>query len=130
MNLHEECLLKYLLNPMDLFRSTELLKMNNDLIEKGLIVDLMQKEPSQEEFDNVAVSEENISSKEVVVENEGYFNGERCVFKPYFEGYKDAGLVIIPVKKDAFENFNDKKQQRIFKSAFKKYQKKLKKKSK
>ena len=37
MNLHEECLLKYLLNPMDLFRSTELLKMNNDLIEKGLI---------------------------------------------------------------------------------------------
>ena len=37
MNLHEECLLKYLLNPMDLFRSTELLKMNNDLIEKGLV---------------------------------------------------------------------------------------------
>ena len=37
MNLHEECLLKYLLNPMDLFHSTELLKFNNDLIEKGLI---------------------------------------------------------------------------------------------
>lgn len=37
MNLHEECLLKYLLNPMDLFRSTELLKLNNDLIEKGLV---------------------------------------------------------------------------------------------
>ena len=36
MNLHEECLLKYLLNPMDLFHSTELLKSNNDLIEKGL----------------------------------------------------------------------------------------------
>lgn len=36
MNLHEECLLKYLLNPMDLFRSTELLKLNNDLIAKGL----------------------------------------------------------------------------------------------
>ena len=85
---------------------------------------------TQEELDKVAVSEENISSQEVVIENEGYFNGERCVFKPYFEGYKDAGLVIIPVKKDAFENFNDKKQQRIFKSAFKKYQKKLKKKSK
>jgi hypothetical protein len=32
MNLHEECLLKYLINPLDLFYSTELLKMNNDLI--------------------------------------------------------------------------------------------------
>ena len=30
-------LLKYLLNPSDLFRSTELLKLNNDLIEKGMM---------------------------------------------------------------------------------------------
>ena len=37
MNLHEECLLKYLLNPLDLFNSTELLKLNNTLIEKGLV---------------------------------------------------------------------------------------------
>ena len=36
MNLHEECLLKYLLNPLDLLHSTELLKINNNLIEKGL----------------------------------------------------------------------------------------------
>ena len=36
MNLHEECLLKYLLNPLDLFKSTELLQLNNNLIEKGL----------------------------------------------------------------------------------------------
>jgi len=36
MNLHEECLLKYLLNPLDLSHSTELLKINNSLIEKGL----------------------------------------------------------------------------------------------
>ena len=36
MNLHEECLLKYLLNPQDLLNSTELLKLNNDLISKGL----------------------------------------------------------------------------------------------
>ena len=34
MNLHEECLLKYLLNPLDLLHSTELLKLNNDLLEK------------------------------------------------------------------------------------------------
>ena len=36
MNLHEECLLKYLINPLDLFYSTELLKMKNDLIEKNI----------------------------------------------------------------------------------------------
>ncbi len=36
MNLHEECLLKYLLNPLDLLHSTELLKLNNILIEKNL----------------------------------------------------------------------------------------------
>lgn len=35
MNLHEECLLKYLLNTVDLSHSTELLKLNNSLIEKG-----------------------------------------------------------------------------------------------
>lgn len=37
MNLHEECLLKYLQNPFDLSRSTEMLKINNNLIEKGLL---------------------------------------------------------------------------------------------
>ena len=36
MNLHEECLLKYLLNPLDLVNSTELLKLNNLLIQKDL----------------------------------------------------------------------------------------------
>ncbi len=35
MNLHEECLLKYLLNPLDLLHSTELLKINNILIAKS-----------------------------------------------------------------------------------------------
>lgn len=37
MNLHEECLLKYLLNPLDLFNSTELLKLNNAMIEKNAL---------------------------------------------------------------------------------------------
>lgn len=37
MNLHEECLLKYLLNPLNLLRSTELLESNNRLIEKELL---------------------------------------------------------------------------------------------
>ena len=35
MNLHEECLLKYLINPLDLFYTTELLKHNNSLIEEN-----------------------------------------------------------------------------------------------
>ena len=34
MNLHEECLLKYLLNPTELAASTELLKQANELIVK------------------------------------------------------------------------------------------------
>ena len=42
MNLHEECLLKYLLNPIDLSRSTELLKLNNTLIEKGNLNNLVK----------------------------------------------------------------------------------------
>lgn len=36
MNLHEECLLKYLLNPLNLAESTELLKYNNQIIEKSV----------------------------------------------------------------------------------------------
>jgi len=36
MNLHEECLLKYLLNPLELHISTEILKNNNELITKTL----------------------------------------------------------------------------------------------
>lgn len=43
MNLHEECLLKYLQNPVDLFRSTEMLKLNNVLIEKGAFTNLAKK---------------------------------------------------------------------------------------
>lgn len=35
MNLHEECLLKYLSNPLCIVNSTDLLKLSNTLIEKG-----------------------------------------------------------------------------------------------
>ena len=35
MNLHEECLLKYLVNPLELFYTTELLKNSNRLIEEN-----------------------------------------------------------------------------------------------
>ena len=37
MNLHEECLLEYLKNPLNLFRSTEMLAINNIMIEEELI---------------------------------------------------------------------------------------------
>ena len=36
MNLHEECLLKYLINPLDLFYTTELLKHNNTLLKENI----------------------------------------------------------------------------------------------
>ena len=36
MNLHEECLLKYLVNPLELFYTTELLKNNNELLSKNI----------------------------------------------------------------------------------------------
>lgn len=36
MNLHEECLLKYLINPLDLFYSTEILKQNNFILENKI----------------------------------------------------------------------------------------------
>ena len=35
MNLHEECLIKYLVNPLELFYTTELLKNSNDLLGKN-----------------------------------------------------------------------------------------------
>lgn len=45
MNLHEECLLKYLINPTELFDTTELLRINNEL--------LKDKQFSMEEFANI-----------------------------------------------------------------------------
>jgi len=38
MNLHEECLLKYLKNPDELLYSTEVLKLNNMILEKQFIL--------------------------------------------------------------------------------------------
>ena len=48
MNLHEECLLKYLLNPMDLFHSTELLKLNNLLIAENKVTKILPQKTSIE----------------------------------------------------------------------------------
>ena len=38
MNLHEQCLLKYLKNPESLSFSTEVLKLNNLILEKRFLV--------------------------------------------------------------------------------------------
>jgi hypothetical protein len=37
MNLHEECLLKYLINPLELFYTTELLKCSDFVSDKNVI---------------------------------------------------------------------------------------------
>lgn len=38
MNLHEQCLLRYLQNPEELSYSTEILKINNFILEKQFIL--------------------------------------------------------------------------------------------
>lgn len=38
MNLHEQCLLRYLQNPDELAYSTEILKLNNYILEKHFIL--------------------------------------------------------------------------------------------
>lgn len=50
MNLHEECLLKYLKNPNELSYSTEILKLNNLILEKQFIL---------KNFMNIKMSAEN-----------------------------------------------------------------------
>ena len=53
MNLHEECLLKYLLNPLDLLNSTEQLKFNNSVIEKGLSINKILVKKSKVNYTRV-----------------------------------------------------------------------------
>lgn len=39
MNLHEKCLLRYLQNPDELAYSTEILKVNNFILEKKFVLE-------------------------------------------------------------------------------------------
>lgn len=43
MNLHEKCLLRYLQNPDELSYSTEILKLNNFILEKHFILNHLDK---------------------------------------------------------------------------------------
>ena len=60
-------------------------------------------------------------------ENVGVVFGVTCVFKPYYDGYELDDVLEIPVSKQRFETFKEKKQIKIFKRAEKKRMKKLKK---
>jgi len=51
MNLHEKCLLKYLKNPNELFYSTDILKLNNMILEKQFLL----KNFSNCKFDTVKI---------------------------------------------------------------------------
>ena len=128
----------------------------NALIKKGLITKLgeFDEKVLQENNEEVALTTDDVVDKEgelpvesaiksgeevveqekvdfktetVLKENQGIINGYECVFKPYFEGYKDLDLIIIPIKKDTYYSLKPNKQEAIFKSALKKYKKKLKK---
>jgi len=43
MNLHEECLLNYLRHPDELAYTTELLKLNNSILEKRFVLENLSK---------------------------------------------------------------------------------------
>ena len=52
MNLHEQCLLRYLKNPDELTYSTEILKLNNFILEKHFVVKNFIANSSQIHYTN------------------------------------------------------------------------------
>ena len=52
MNLHEQCLLRYLKNPDELACSTEILKLNNFILEKRFIIKNFVAKSSQIHYTN------------------------------------------------------------------------------
>ena len=114
-----------------------------ELIEKGLIIDLTKNgepknfETTSDELEEIAVNlnveeiTEEVESvepiKEQLRENEVVIDGVNYVFKPYFSGYKDCDVVVIPMRKDAFYKLKESKQTAVLNTALKKHQKKMKK---
>ena len=112
-----------------------------ELIQKGLIIDLASKvqlgaEDYSEKVEEIAVglTEEVTESQTLnevpniqLHENEYIIDGVNFVFKPYFNGYKNSNAVVIPLKKTAFDKLKDAKKSAIINSALKKNQKKAKK---
>ena len=85
-----------------------------------------ETESETEEFDET-FEEESEETAIQVRENVGVAFGVTCTFKPYYEGYERDGVLAIPVSKERFEKFKEKKQMRIFARAQKKREKKFKK---
>ena len=114
-----------------------------ELIERGLIIDLEKEQLLQEQDEQKTTQEEAelierenevldiVLGKEdssIIRDNESFYNGEKCVFKPYFEGYKTADAIIISITKEKFDSLKEKKKLKIFNRALKKFNKRIKKK--
>ena len=113
-----------------------------ELIERGLIIDLEKEQLKQVQDEQKATQEEIelierenevldvVLGKEessIIRDNESFYKGEKCVFKPYFEGYKTADAIIIPITKDKFDGLKENKKLKIFNRALKKFNKRIKK---
>ena len=84
-------------------------------------IELIERE--NEVLDVVLGKEES----SIIRDNESFYKGEKCVFKPYFEGYKTADAIIIPITKDKFDGLKENKKLKIFNRALKKFNKRTKK---
>jgi hypothetical protein len=92
---------------------------NENVFERKYVVDEQEKE----------VLDAILGKEEIVIrENEAFYNGEKCVFKPYFEGYKNSDAIIIPITKEKFDRLKESKKAKIFNGALKKFNKRTKKK--
>ena len=120
------------------------------LVERGLIKDLLNPafaEENETPMEEVAVSDQTEDAQEFLEEefselegqdsensfeakNANVVFGVECVFKSDQKGESDKDALKIPVSKEKFEAFNEKKQLKIFKRAQKKLAKELKKKNK
>ena len=53
MNLHEQCLLRYLKYPDELMHSTEILKLNNFILEKRFIIKNFVAQSTQIHYNDI-----------------------------------------------------------------------------
>lgn len=67
MNLHEQCLLRYLKNPDELSYSTEILKLNNFILEKRFIIkNFVAKSSNINYTDNVDLGKYSYAKKNII----------------------------------------------------------------
>jgi hypothetical protein len=109
------------------------------LVRKGLIIDLEKEQLQQEQDEQKTAQEAELIEREnevldivlgkedssIIRDNESFYNGEKCVFKPYFEGYQTADAIIISITKEEFDSLKEKKKLKIFNRALKKFNKRI-----